>query len=160
MKNTDKFLIAIVAGVVVLIVAAFAVALTRPKPAYQSDDTAQGVAHNYLFALNQKDYDRAYGYLSTDLKGYPDTVEQFRADINDNYGYDTNDSREVVSSEVIGNKTIVTVQQTSFSSGGMFNSNEYTQTFEMTLHQENGGWKITTSGQYWAWCWDQKEGCQ
>jgi len=46
MKITDKFLIGSVAGVILLVSVAFAVAFLRPKPTYQSDDTPEGVAHN------------------------------------------------------------------------------------------------------------------
>jgi len=77
MKNTDKFLVGIVVGVVVLVATAFAVALLRPKPTYQLEDTPKGVAHNYLLALQQEDYKRAYGYLSPTIEGYPTSAEAF-----------------------------------------------------------------------------------
>ena len=81
MKSTDRFLIGIVIGVVVLVIAAFGVAFLGPKPAYQSDDTPEGVAHNYLLAIQREDYARAYGYLSPDLRGYPASDEQFIEDM-------------------------------------------------------------------------------
>ena len=83
MKKTDKLLIGIVAGILLLVLVAFGVALTRPKPAYQAEDKPEGVAFNYLFALQQGDYERAYGYLSPTLKRYPQTVEKFRDQIHD-----------------------------------------------------------------------------
>jgi hypothetical protein len=70
MKGTDRFLIGIVAGVVILVVAVLAIALLRPnQPSYEPDDTAEGVAHNYLLALQLEDYGRAQGCLSRSLPG-------------------------------------------------------------------------------------------
>jgi hypothetical protein len=71
MKSTDKFLIGIVVGIVLLVVAAFVITLARPEPTYQVEGTPESVAHNYLLALQKEDYQRAYGYLSPTLKGYP-----------------------------------------------------------------------------------------
>ena len=58
MKNTDKFLIGIVVSIILLVVIVFAVVLTRPEPAYQTDDTASGVAHNYLLAIQREEFER------------------------------------------------------------------------------------------------------
>src|SRR3990172_7942266 len=81
MKNSDRILFAIVAGVIVLVVVAFVVAFTRPEPAYQSEDSPEGITHNYLLALQQEDYERAYGYLSSELPHYPRDLDKFIADI-------------------------------------------------------------------------------
>ncbi len=84
MKSTDKVLIAIVAGIVLLIVVALVVTLTRPEPIYQAEDTPEGVAHNYLLALQKEEYERAYGYLSPTLEGYPASADRFVEDVEDN----------------------------------------------------------------------------
>ncbi|HOF89582.1 MAG TPA: hypothetical protein PLZ36_15990, partial [Armatimonadota bacterium] len=69
MHTSDKWLIGIVIGAALLVCAAVAVTVLRPKPAYRADDTPAGVTHNYLLALKQRDYARAYGYLSPTLSG-------------------------------------------------------------------------------------------
>ncbi len=165
MKNTDKFLIGIVAGVLVLVIAAFAVAFLRPKPAYQSEDMPEGVAHNYLFALEQADYERAYGYLSPTLKGYPASAEAFTDDVHDyswTFRLENSTTLEVESTRLTGDRAFVTVRETTFYEGGLFNSGEYSNTFDVTLVQVagSGEWKIISSDSYWAWCWDDKDGCQ
>lgn len=164
MKNTDKFLIAIVAGVALLIGVAFAVVFLRPKPTYQTDDTPEGVAHNYLFALQQKDYARAYGYLSPGMDGYPDSVARFTTDITSyNHGFGSgsdSNTLEIASSDITGDQAVVTVRETTFYNGGLFNNNQYTDTFHMTLQREEEGWKIVSSDSYWAWCWNDTDGCQ
>ena len=42
----------------------------RTKPVYGSEDTPEGVVHNYVLAVINQDYQKAYGYLA-DLKNKP-----------------------------------------------------------------------------------------
>lgn len=168
MKKTDKLLIGIVAGILILVLVAFGVALTRPKPTYQAEDTPQGVAFNYLFALQQKDYERAYGYLSPTIKRYPGTVEEFRDQIRDyswNFsGLDNSSTTlEVDSVDVGGNRADVRIRETQFYEGDLFSSSEHSRVFEMTLHQdESGKWRIVDSDSYWVDCWSDtnRYGCK
>lgn len=164
MKNTDKFLIAIVIGAVILIAVAFAVAFTGTKPAYQSDDTPEGVAYNYLFALRQGDHERAYNYLSPTLYGYPASVEKFSRDVQDDSWRFRLDNEsvtlEVASSKVTGNFATVAIKETIFHQGDLFGSGESTNTFDMVLRRDaQGKWKIKCSDSYWAWRWDRSGTC-
>jgi hypothetical protein len=166
MKNTDKFLVGIVVGVVVLVATAFAVALLRPKPTYQLEDTPKGVAHNYLLALQKEDYIRAYGYLSPTIEGYPASAEVFEQNARD-YSQnlrlgDTSTMLEVVSARLSGEWAAVTVRETSFYQGGLFDSRQNVNTFEMQLRRDSqsGAWRIIKSGSYWASCWNDKAVCR
>ena len=167
MKKTDKLLIGIVLGIVLLVVVAFGVALTRPKPSYQAEDTPEGVAFNYLFALQQTDYERAYGYLSPTIKGYPQSVETFRDQMHD-YSWNFNGlnnlstTLEIDSVDVSGKRADVTIRETQFYEGDLFSSGQSSHTFDVTLRQdENGQWKIVESDNYWVYCWSdpQDYGC-
>lgn len=166
MKKTDKILIGIVAGIFLLVVVAFGVALSKPKPAYQPEGTPNGVAFNYLFALQQKEYERAYGYLSPRLKGYPRNVDVFAEDIRDTSWQfsgvnDSSTTLEVDSVDINGKRADVKIRETHFYEGDLFSSGQYTNTFNMTLRQdENGEWKIAESDGYWLWCWDEYGGCK
>ena len=168
MKQTDKVLIGIVGGVILLVVAAFAVAVNKPKPAYQVEDTPEGVAFNYLFALQQEDYERAYGYLSPSIRGYPRDVEKFMDDIRDHSWQfsglnDSSTMLEIDSVDINGKRADVRIRETHFYEGDLFNSGQYTSTFNITLRQdENGQWKIVKSDSYWLGCWsDPKDyGCK
>ena len=164
MKKTDKTLIGIVAGVILLVVVAFGVALSKPKPTYQAEDTPEGVAFNYLFALQQEDYERAYGYLSPAIKGYPRNAEAFADDIRDSSWTfsrlsDSSTSVEIESAKLNGKRADVTMLETRFYEGDLFNSGTYTYGFEVTLRQdENGVWKIVEADSYWLGCWDDPSG--
>jgi hypothetical protein len=162
MRGTNKLLLAIIAGSVLLVVAALAVMLLRPEPTYQSEATPEGVAHNYLLALKSEDYPRAYGYLSDTIPGYPATLEEFDKAIDRNYwgfriGADTTIS--IQSTKVSEQKAVVTVQEIRFYRGGLFDSGEYISTFEITLVQSGNQWKIFEADNYFAWCWSDPGGC-
>jgi len=165
MKKTDKILIGIVAGILLLVVIAFGVALSKPKPAYQADDTPEGVAFNYLFALQQEDYERAYGYLSPAILGYPRSLQAFKNDIRNrswafNRVRDASTTLEVEWAEISGELADVKIQETRFYEGDLFSSGQSTSEFDMTLRQDaKGQWKIVGSGRYWLSCWNNLAGC-
>jgi len=164
MKSTDRLLIGIVAGVVVLVAAGFAVALLRPEPAYKPDDTPEGVTHNYLLALRLGDLDRAYGYLSPTLPGYPPLASSFERDVRNNdyiFGQDETSALEVVSSQISGLHATVSVRKTTFNQGGLFESSEYSRTFEVELKRDasSNAWKLIEADAFWLLCWTNRRGC-
>lgn len=166
MKGTDKFLIGIVIGVVILIGVAFAVAFLRPEPTFQLEDTPAGVAHNYLLALQQKEYERAYGYLSPSLESYPTSVDIFVDNI-DRHSWqfrelqDGSTTLTVESTDMTDNRAEVSVREDRFREGGLFESSQHTYTFEMRLRFDatRKAWKIVGSDSYWVRCWNDDEGC-
>ena len=64
MQKVDRMLMAILAGVVGLVLIAFAILLTRPKPSYLPDNTPGAAVHNYLLALHALSPDASVGALA------------------------------------------------------------------------------------------------
>jgi hypothetical protein len=162
MKANDRILIGIVIGIGVLIIAALVITLMKPEPAYMPDNTPEGVAHNYLLAIQQKDYERAYIYLSPTLPGYPRLASYFIKDIQVNsWNFRLNSSTTVSvdGSTTTGSRSIVTVRESSFSGGDLFGSSQSNKTFEMEMRQIKGEWKIENSNYYFAPCWNWDNGC-
>lgn len=163
MKSTDKFLIGIVAAIVLLIIVALAVTLSQPEPTYQAEDTPEGAAHNYLMALNREEYDRAYGYLSPVLSGYPASAVKFAEDVQDyawSFRLNTDNTLLVESAKITGSQGIVRVRESYFRGGDLFDSSQSTRVFEVELRLEDDEWKIVDSDYYFAWCWKHEEGCK
>ncbi len=158
MKNTDRFLIGIVVGIIVLVVAAFAITLLRPETAYKADDTPENVAHNYLLAFEQEDFERAYAYLSPDLEGYPADLNTFMHDVQTNrwnFGFEQNHTLAIESGRSFGEFYLVTVRETNFYNNGLFESQPSMSTFTLRLKQVGGEWKLV-DGQIYFWgCWNQ-----
>lgn len=161
MKKTDRFLIAIIAGVVLLVVLALALALTRPAQSYLPESEPGGVAHNYLLALKERDDARAYGYLSPQLAGYPADLDEFSADLDRNSWNFNRDSAtiDVGDARITDERAVVTVSETRFYEGGLFNSNQYTSSFDITLRREDDAWKVISADSYWVSCWTEQEPC-
>jgi hypothetical protein len=163
--KASRFLFAIAVGVVILVAALLISVLLRFNMSpYQAEDTPEGVARNYLLALQRKDYERAYHYLSTTLSGYPANVEQFASDIEqlasdvNRPPYDVNWYREDVALTVgptwlSGDEAGVTVVRTRIGSGNLVGGEPDTFTFYMGLRRENGVWKIQYAEGYWSGCW-------
>lgn len=164
-QQIDKFLIGIVAAALALVVGAFLVARSLPEPVYQTEQTPEGVAHNYLLALRQRDFERAYGYLSSHLVGYPDSVEAFEELVLDypwDFGVDERGGGQlkVIETDINGSHASVRVRETRFHSGGLFDSNQSTHLFRMELKSENGSWRIRHAGSYWSHCLTEKSACE
>ncbi len=163
MKQTDRFLLAIVAGIIMLVAIAFGFILLRPPRTYLPDGSPESSAHNYLFSLEQKDYPRAYSYVSANLRSYPSSAEEFATDIARNRWNFVQDGEAtgwaIESAQTTGALSVVTVRRTNYSSGGIFGGSRYSNTFEMRLRQEQGAWKIYGADSYWLYCWDRVDGC-
>jgi hypothetical protein len=164
MKSADKFLIGIITGIAILVIVVFAIAYLRPKPGYISDETPEGVIHNYFYALQQEDYGRAYSYLSPTIKGYPNSNEAFANDVHSNawifnsFGSDV--SLSIISADPIGNNATVKVRKSTFNQGVLF-GDEYSTTFDVYLQRvsSDSAWKIIQADEYWVRCWNTKVNC-
>lgn len=163
MKSPDKFLIGIIIGVVVLLAVVFGVVLTRPADEYQSEDTPAGIAHNYLLALQNEDYERAYSYLSPNLRGYPASVIEFKHDLeNDRWRFrtDSSISLSIQSTALLAeNRALVEVREIVYYSGNLFSNSQATIEFDIFLFLEAGKWKVMDADYYFSGCWINTNSC-
>ena len=160
-----KFLFVIAVGVVILVAALLiSVVLRFESSPYRAEDTPEGVVHNYLQALQRKDYERAYSYLPPTLTGYPADLDQFVADVDrlaadvnsppydvNWYKYDV--SLTVESAEVSDDWASVLVRRTKLQQGDLFDGEQSSSTFYVSLQLVDGGWKISWADRYWSDCW-------
>jgi hypothetical protein len=155
MKN-DKFLIGIVVGIVILVVAAVSVVLLRGRSEeYITDNTPEGVVHNYFLAIQRQDYDKAYNYLSDEIKSKPDLNDFIL--IVDNYGDRSEASLKIGESTIDANRAQVQVTITTYRGGGFLDSGSYANRDTVHLRSTpNGEWKIFQFPYpYWGYNWNE-----
>lgn len=157
MKN-DKFLIGIVTGIIILVIAAVVIVLTRSRAeTYRPDDTPDGVAHNYFLAIQREDYEKAYGYLSDELKAKP-TLDDFIVEVN-NYGNRQEAALTLGEASVTGDRAQVRLSITNHSGGGVFDSGSYTNDDTAYLRANAAGeWKLYQFPYpYWGYSWNEEK---
>lgn len=156
----DKFLIGIVAGIILLVVVSLAVVLLRSpeNEAYIADDTPAGVVHNYFLAVQRKEFEKAYGYLSDDLKSKP-ALDEFIREM-DNAGRGQEMALSIGDTRLGDVHTQVDVTITTYRSGTLFDSSSYTSQNTVYLRAAGDGsqWKITQFPYpYWGYYWDEEQ---
>ena len=135
----DRFLLGILIGIGALVILALALFFTRKDNAltYGPEDTPEGVVHNYVVAVFQRDYEKAYGYLA-DKKDKP-TLEKFRESFLQNYVNPNNAGVDIGDVELSGDEAYVTVY-IQYGSTDPFSSG-YRNEERAVLVKQNGEWK-------------------
>lgn len=149
----DRFLLGILVGIGVLVVAALALFFARQsQQEYVPEDSPAGVVHNYTLALFQNDYERAYAYLA-ESENKP-TYQAFRQAFF-NHTIDPNSAGlEIGETEINGDEAYVTVYliynpSEPFSSG-------YRSTEIALLERQQGQWKLLQMPYaFWTYDWYQ-----
>lgn len=157
-KRVDRFLLGIVGSVVVLVVVAVVLVWQTPAvPEYQPEDTPEGIALNYLIALQREEYERAYSYLAPDLPHYPATADKFFVDVQGWWCFNDQERSgplAVGDVQVVGERAVVQIKQTVYSSRpNLFSNSSYTQTFDVTLKRLDGRWYVSESERCWSAEW-------
>jgi hypothetical protein len=148
----DRFLTGILIGIGVLVVIALAVFFSRKDTqTYIAEDAPEGVVHNYVLALINRDYEKAYGYLA-DLE-YKPTYEEFRRPFLNGYVNPDNTAVDVGESEISGEEASVEVAQI-YNSGDPF-STGYRDVQRAILVKQDGAWKLSSMPAYnfWDYSW-------
>ena len=144
----DRFLTGILIGIGVLVVAALAVFFTRnDTQTYISEDTPEGVTHNYVVAILNKDYEKAYTYLA-ELDNKP-TYEQFRDAFIKGMVNPDSAAVDIGGSEITGDTASVEVAlvynpSDPFSTG-------YRDVQHALLVKQGSAWKLSSMPTYYFW---------
>ena len=144
----DRFLTGILIGIAVLVVIALAVFFLRQgSQSYISEDAPEGVVHNYVLAVLNDDYEKAYGYLA-DLDKKP-TYEQFRDAFLTGVVNPNNSAVDIGTSEITDDTASVEVAliynpSDPFSTG-------YRDVQRAVLVNQGGAWKLSSMPGYYFW---------
>lgn len=145
----DRFLTGILIGIALLVVASLSVFFLRKDTnTYLPEDSPDAIVHNYVFAIQEEDFKRAYSYLAEDE--YKPTYTGFLRDV-----ISTNrDSVQIGAAEISDDTASVALTFTNMGGGVFFDRYEYIET--ALLVKQAGEWKLLQMPyQYWSWNWYQ-----
>jgi hypothetical protein len=151
----DRFLVGILIGIAILIVVALAIFfIRRDQATYISEATPDGVVHNYVLAILNRDYQKAYSYLA-DLDHKPDIAEFKQAFTTGRLSPST-DGIKVGQVVVTGDTATVQISIV-YTPGDPFGSDGSNNVGSAQLVQQNGAWKISAMPTYnlWDFIWYQ-----
>jgi hypothetical protein len=150
----DKFLTGILIGIGVLILLALGLFFTRQeKREYIADATPEGVVHNYVLAVLDKDYQKAYGYLA-DLEHKP-TYEEFRQAFFNGTVNPGDVGVDIGAVDVNGDEAVVTLA-VYYSNTDPFSS-RYASEDRALLVKQDGDWKLNSMPyNFWDYNWYQE----
>jgi hypothetical protein len=162
----DRFLLGILAGIVILVVLSLVIFFARQgSVGYGPEDTPQGVIQNYIIAIGKGDYERAFRYVAGPPSPAGPGLQQVLPDFNNFKQFFfsgitsqlANTGVQVGESRINGDIAVVdvTILQTS---GDPFRS-IMRQTQQAQLIIKNGTWKIN-QGPYpfWSYDWSGPQG--
>ncbi len=148
----DRFLTVILIVIALLVVASIATFFLRQdEVVYLPEDTPEAIVHNYILAITDKDYERAYAYLAEgkNKPSYDDFESNFLFNTN-NSGY------KIGKTTTSGSSAYVEVTVLENSGGVFFDRYDYVEIAR--LLKQDGEWKlIQMPYAYWAWGWYEEE---
>lgn len=142
--GVDRFLIFILAGIGLLILAAVvSVALLKspaPEPAVNSPS---GVVKQFLVAIDKEEYNQAYSLLTGDMTKEA-TLNEFMNFNTRQYGYREQLRYQLGAENINGNSATVRVTITSYyENSSPFGSNQYSYQEVFRTERLDGNWQIS-----------------
>ncbi len=151
----DPFLLGILIGIGVLILAAVIIFYARQNTqTYVSENLPDGVVHNYVLAIYNQDYLKAYGYLAN-LYNKP-TYDEFRQFFVTRQDYPGDGGIKIGASVITNNEDATVAVSMVYGPNDPFTSG-YNNVGKARLVSQGGAWKISSMPTYnlWDYSWYQ-----
>jgi hypothetical protein len=147
MKSSNKWLLGFGSALGILVILAIVLVLAMPgsdEVKLLPENTPEGTVQRYVLAIKNRDYEEAYGYLSTsaitDEGRYSSFEEWSRMFLNRNRRDPWR--ADIGEAEYLDNKAFVDVTIEIFSPGGLFGDPVRELYYPFTLEKQEGAWKI------------------
>lgn len=147
----DRFLVAIVAAVGLLVITALVLFFIRQdERGYGAGDTPESVVRNYIIALHDEDFQKAHGYLldSPQKPDYQEFLQPFLAGRLDLSNITVRTTETFISDDEASVKLILT-----HGSSNPFEGSRHEEG-SASLVLQQGSWKLDEMPYpYWGWDW-------
>jgi hypothetical protein len=141
MKTSDKVLIGILTGIILVVVVGFVIAFRWTEPEYRTENTPEAVAYNYVLALQKEDEFNAFQGLYSHGGKFPGTLAKFKMDQHWSPRiFDGSIEISFVSSNATNATVVVKVIRSD--TGSFFNTEYTTNDYRVELRQKQNEWKI------------------
>jgi hypothetical protein len=154
----DRFLTGILIGVGVLVITAVALFFIRDTDqTYLDEGSPEAVVLNYVLALQNEEYDKAYAYLADEYNGdsKPGFAE-FRSHFSYDHGWSGSAAIKIISIDQEEGQAWVNVNVVQ-SSGSLFGGVYRSRETAILVTDDAGEWKlIRMPYQFWAWEWFER----
>lgn len=148
----DRFLVVILVVIGLLVVISLSIFFVRQDSAvYLPEDRPENIIHNFLLAIHNDDYERAYAYLAEkeNKPSYEDFEQNYLLYHND-VGY------QIGETDISKNTAYVEITIMNSSSDFFFDRYNYVE--NARLVKEEGEWKVIQMPySYWSWEWYQEK---
>ena len=155
MKSSNRWLIAFVVSIAVLVFATIALVLSaRPGVSLLPENTPEGAVQRFLMAVQDNNYEKAYSYLSlTDEKGAKISYEQWLTTKPYPYGSSPSSWKAILGkTTVTGERANVEVTVDVFRPSGPFGNAVQSQQVLFQLARSGESWLITSPPYlYWIY---------
>ena len=137
----DRFLMIILGGIGLLVISTILIfIIRRNSQAYGPEDTPDGVLRNYILAISQEDYAKAYSYLP-DSETKPD-YGKFQQRMRGKMSSIRHTALKIISVEASDSEAKINVVITREGSDPFFD-NRYSTNQTVLLRLQDGAWKLT-----------------
>jgi hypothetical protein len=147
MKSQNRLLIGfgIGIGVLVIVTIALVLAIGQQKPALLPEGSPEGTVQRYLLAIQNKDFNAAYDFLSPDQStDFPKTQTRDMWIQSAQGLQDTAWKANLVKVTLTGDTARVEVSIQSFRAGGGLDSSTYSRDVTFSLKKQGQSWLITS----------------
>lgn len=148
----DRFLIGILVFIVLLVAVALGLFYTRQDTqTYGPEDSPEGVVRNYVIAVQNMDFERAYTYLAE--RDTKPSYDFFRKAFLNHELDTTNAAVQIGSTRNINDGEAVVDIILVYSSSDPF-SRSWSDNQRANLIKQDGSWKLSNMPYpYWGWEW-------
>ena len=155
MNSSRRWLIifGIVIAVLVVVTTVLVLSTGGSKVALLPEDTPQGIVQRYLLAVQNKDFQQAYGYLSFDQSGQFTTYTEWIQMMPVPQASNQSAWRATLGNTALnGNNATVDVIIDVFHPGGLFGGSQFSQNMTYVLTKTADKWLITSPTYlYWIY---------